>query len=148
MKLSRRVWLVICVLVWSSQVAGVGAQPVALAPAMFSEEWANALERRIERMLPVLLKSLAAVRRERDPALVRCFDRAVAGLNSLQKQVSYHADLRYEARSEGERLRHTRALALISARADELAQSVETCFTDGLAVKHGETVVEVVVERR
>jgi hypothetical protein len=140
--------LVICGLVWSLQVAVGSARPLALTSDMFSEEWADALERRIDRMLPVLLKSLAAVRRERDPALVRCFDRAVAGLNSLQKQVSYHADLRYEARSESERLRHTRALALISARADELAQSVETCFTDGVPVKHGETVVEVVVERR
>lgn len=147
MKLSARVWLLVCVFAWSFQVSRVCAQAVALAPAMYSDEWADALERRIERLLPPLLGSLAAVRRQHDAGLVRCFDRAVAGLNSLQRQVSYHADLRYEAASAAERVRHTRALALLAARAEELGRSVETCFTDGVPVKRGETVVEVTIER-
>ncbi len=147
MKLSPRVWLVISGLALSFQVSRVCAQAVPLVPAMFSEEWADALERRIERLLPPLLSSLAAVRRQHDAGLVRCFDRAVSGLNSLQRQVSYHADLRYQAVSEAERVRHTRALALLAARAEELGRSVETCFTDGVPVKRGETVVEVTIER-
>jgi hypothetical protein len=146
-KLSLRVWLVICGLVLAFRVHRVSAEAVPLAPTMFSEEWVQALERRIERLLPPLLSSLAAVRRQHDAGLVRCFDRAVAGLNSVQRQVSYHADLRYEAGSEAERVRHTRALALLSARAEELGRSVETCFTDGVPVKRGETVVEVTIER-
>jgi hypothetical protein len=137
----------ICGLVLAFRVHRVSAEAVPLAPTMFSEEWAQALERRIERLLPPLLSSLAAVRRQHDAGLVRCFDRAVAGLNSVQRQVSYHADLRYEAGSEAERVRHTRALALLSARAEELGRSVETCFTDGVPVKRGETVVEVTIER-
>lgn len=147
MKLSSRVWLVICVLAASFQVSRVCAEAVALTPAMFSEEWADALERRIERLLPPLLSSLSAVRRQHDAGLVRCFDRAVASLNSVQRQVSYHADLRYEAVSDAERTRHTRALALLAARAEELGRSVETCFTDGVPLKRGETVVEVTIER-
>ena len=147
MKLSLRVSLLLCVSVLSFQVSRVCAQAVSPTPAMFSEEWTDALERRIERLLPPLLSSLAAVRRQHDAGLVRCFDRAVAGLNSVQRQVSYHADLRYEAVSETERARHTRALGLLAARAEELGRSVETCFTDGVPVKRGETVVEVTIER-
>jgi hypothetical protein len=112
-----------------------------------TEAWADALERRIDRLLPVLLSSLSAVRRAHDPGLVRCFDRAVSALSSVQRQVSYHADLRFEASAQSERARHTRALMLLSERVDELGRSVETCFTDGVQVKHEQTVVEVVVER-
>lgn len=139
--------LLICGLAMPFQAYRVHAQPAPLAPAMFEEAWAEALERRIERLLQPLLSSLAAVRREQDPGLVRCFDRAVAGLNSLQRQVRFHADLRYEADSAAERVRLTRALVLLSARAEELGRNVETCFTDGVPVKHGETIVEVTVER-
>jgi hypothetical protein len=145
-KLSLRVWLVICGLGWSSG-AEVQAQAALSAEGAATEAWAEALERRIDRLVPVLLRSLAAARRERDAGLVRCFDRAVAGLNSVQRQVSYHADLRYEARAESERARHTRALLVLNERAEELARSVETCFTDGVPVKNGQTVVEVVVEK-
>jgi hypothetical protein len=114
---------------------------------MLSEEWAEALEKRIDRMLPMLLSSLYAVRRQHDKGLERCFDRAVAGLNSVQRQVSYHADLRYEAANASERVRHTRALVLLGERADALARSVETCFTDGVELKRGQTSVQVLVER-
>jgi hypothetical protein len=124
------------------------AEGKELPEAVINEAWVDALSLRIERMVPVVMSSLAAVRRERDKGLVRCFDRAVAGLNSLQRQVSYHADLRYETSIASERARHTRALVLLSARADELARSVQTCFTDGVPLKDGETVVEVVAERR
>lgn len=147
MKLSRAVWIVICGLGWSSLTLGARADgPGAPLPA--SEAYADALERRIDRLLPVLMSSLKAVRREHDPALVRCFDRAISALNSVQRQVSYHADLRYEANAASERARHTRALVLLSGRVDELARSVETCFTDGVEVQSDTTVVEVVLERR
>jgi hypothetical protein len=145
-KLSLRVCCAICVFCQLMRAPSAHAES-GPAVAAASEEWTEALERRIDRMLPVLLSSLAAVRREHDKGLVRCFDRAVSGLNSVQKQVSYHADLRYEARTASERARHTRALILLSERAEELARSVETCFTDGVPVKHGETVVEVVLDR-
>ena len=148
MKLSLPVWLTILGLGWLLPSPQVRAEPVASAVRTVTEEWEEALARRIERTLPALLSSLAAARREQDKGLVRCFDRAVAGLNSTQRQVSYHADLRDEASSESERARHARALVLLSARVDELALSVETCFTDGVLVKHGQTVVEVVVEKK
>ena len=147
MKLSLRVWLAICGFCWLFDGEALAQQGALSAQGAGSEAWAEALERRIDGLLPVLLRSLAAARREHDPALVRCFDRAVSGLNSVQRQVSYHADLRFEARAESERARHTRALLVLSERAEELGRSVESCFTDGVPVKHGQTVVEVVVER-
>lgn len=154
MKLSLRVWLVIfaCSPLASGRAAAEPKAvqiPLPAEPSVNAEtvDWVDALWERIEQLRPILMSSLAASRREHDKGLVRCFDRAVAGLNSAQRQLGYHADLRDGAQQEGERARQTRALRLLSARVDELALSVETCFTDGIAVKHDQTVVEVIVEQ-
>jgi hypothetical protein len=103
--------------------------------------WVDALERRIDRLLPSLLTSLWAVRREREPALVRCFDRAVSELNSVARQVAYHADRLEDVR---ERVRHQKALLLLNTRVEDLARTRVDCFTDGAVVAAGKTSVEVV----
>ena len=102
------------------------------------------LSRRIERLLPVLMSSLAAARREREDALIRCFDRAVSELHGLRRQVAYHADRRERAPQPGERERHQRALTFLAQRVDELAHSGETCFTGGVLLSPGTTRVDVV----
>jgi hypothetical protein len=106
---------------------------------------AQGLARRIERLLPAMLSSLAAARREGEPTLVRCFDRAVSELHSLRRQVTYHAERGARAREATDRERHQRALLYLAQRVDELAHSGETCFTDGVLLPPGETQVEVVI---
>lgn len=106
------------------------------------------LSRRIEKLLPAMLHSLAEARREQEPALVRCFDRAVSELHSLARQVNYHVDRRASASVPSERERHQRALTFLSQRVEELAHSGETCFTDGVWLPPGQTRVEVVFAPR
>lgn len=102
------------------------------------------LSRRIERLLPVLMSSLAAARREREAPLIRCFDRAVSELHGLRRQVAYHAERRERAAEPRERERHQRALTFLAQRVEELARSGETCFTGGVWLSSGETRVDVV----
>jgi hypothetical protein len=110
--------------------------------AQVDYDWVDALERRIGKLLPSLLGSLSAARREREPALVRCFDRAVSELHSVERQVSYHAD-RLELTDRATLARHRRALLLLQTRVDELSRSGVSCFTDGTVSRPGETHVEV-----
>jgi len=105
-------------------------------------DWVDSLERRIGSLLPSLLSSLSAARREREPAMVRCFDRAVSELHGVERQVGYHAD-RLDVPDELARGRHQKALVLLLERVDELAQSRVSCFTDGAVSKPGQTRVEV-----
>lgn len=105
--------------------------------------WVDSLEQRIGKLLPTLLSSLSAARRERESALVRCFDRAISALHSVEKQVAYHAD-RLEVPDLADRGRHQRALMLLRGRVDELSQSSISCFTDGAVTQPGQTLVEVV----
>ena len=105
-------------------------------------DWVDSLERQIEKLLPRLLGSLAAARREREPAIVRCFDRAISALHSVEKQVAYHAD-RLEEPDLSTRGRHQKALLLLRGRVEELSQSGVRCFTDGALSQGGQTQVEV-----
>ena len=102
------------------------------------------LSHRIEKLLPVLMSSLAAARREREDPLIRCFDRAVSELHGLRRQVAYHAERQLRAPEASERERHQRALTFLAQRVEELAHSGETCFTGGVLLSPGKTRVEVV----
>lgn len=121
---------------------GVAQAGVVLAQG--SPEGAQGLARRIERLLPAMLNSLAAARREGEPALIRCFDRAVAELHSLGRQVTYHAERGARAQEASERQRHQRALLYLAQRVDQLSHSGESCFTDGVWLPPGTTQVEMV----
>jgi hypothetical protein len=107
--------------------------------------WVDSLERQIEKLLPTLLGSLAAARREREPTIVRCFDRAISALHSVERQVAYHAD-RLEEPELAKRGRHQKALLLLRGRVEELSQSGVRCFTDGALSQGGQTQVEVSYE--
>jgi hypothetical protein len=113
-------------------------------PNTASGDASQALAYRIERLLPVLMSSLAAARRERERELVRCFDRAVSELHGLRRQVAYHAERHLRAPEPSERDRHQRALSFLAQRVEELAHSGETCFTDGVLLPPGKTRVDVV----
>lgn len=103
------------------------------------------LEREIQRLLPTLMSSLAAARRERDPLLIRCFDRAVSELHGVRRQVGYHLARHAIASEAAERSRHEKALRFLRERVVALSQRSESCFTEGVWVKPGETHVEVIV---
>jgi hypothetical protein len=150
--LSLRASLLICGLgsvLGLSAAARADVPQAQVAPATAAARQggpdAQGLARRIERLLPAMLSSLAAARRHGEPSLVRCFDRAVSGLHSLSKQVTYHAERGARAREASERDRHQRALLYLAQRVDELAHSGETCFTDGVLLPPGQTQVEVVI---
>jgi hypothetical protein len=116
-----------------------------IAPERVDRLYIDALSRRIERLLPVLMGSLSEVRRVREPALIRCFDRAVSALHGVGRQLRYHAERWESEPSATERTRHARALLLLDARVQELSLSTELCFTDGIALAPGETHVSVEV---
>jgi hypothetical protein len=118
------------------------AEPARQDAAQVDYDWVDALERRIGKLLPSLLTSLSAVRRERESALVRCFDRAVSELHSVERQVAYHAD-RLELPDGSTDARHQKALLLLRTRVDDLSHSGVSCFTDGALSRPGETQVEV-----
>lgn len=154
MTLSLRAWCVIFGLGCSAPTGRVAADAAQAVPAAASLEGgaasaasvdaATGLSRRIERLLPVLMSSLAAARREHEAALIRCFDRAVAELHGLRRQVAYHSERQARATEASERGRHGRALKFLAQRVDELAHSGESCFTDGVWLASGETRVDVV----
>jgi hypothetical protein len=160
--LSLRAWLVFFWLGCAVPAAPVWAEAPAAGTAPDSraadaaarsldagaQEAVQTLSRRIERLLPVLMSSLAAARREREGELVRCFDRAVSELHSLRRQLAYHAQRRALANEPSERARHSRALTVLAQRVDELAHSGESCFTDGVWLPPGKTRVDVVFAPR
>ncbi|HEX6244449.1 MAG TPA: hypothetical protein VFZ61_26205 [Polyangiales bacterium] len=157
MTLSLRASAVICGLIIHAAPTraepAVHAVPRAGAVAMPAEGGAaqagsQGLPRRIERLLPVLMNSLAAARREREDALIRCFDRAVSELHGLRRQAAYHADRSERAVEPGARDRHQRALTFLAQRVEELAHSGETCFTGGVVLSPGTTRVDVVFSPR
>lgn len=127
--------------------AEAASRPAHVAPPDVDRAWVAQLTRRVERLLPVVMASLAAARRERDPLLIRCFDRTVSALHGTGRQLRYHAERWENEASDGERKRHALALRVLSARVDELARMPELCFTDGLRLSPGETYVEVVKPR-
>lgn len=130
-------------MVTAAPVAADAGPPTAARSA--GTETASQLQRRIQRLLPALMSSLAAARREGDPTLIRCFDQAVSALHSLDRQVSYHADRKAQATQSTERARHEKALVFLRERVDELAHSGESCFTEGAWVPPGATYVEVTI---
>jgi hypothetical protein len=107
------------------------------------QAWLERLERRLARLVPVVMSSLAAARREQNPLLIRCFDRTVSALHGTGRQLRYHAEQWHNERSHSERRRHENALRLLRLRVDDLARMPELCFTDGVALRSGETRVEV-----
>jgi hypothetical protein len=125
----------------------------ALRPALkagaevVDDVWLARLSRRLSRLVPVVMASLAAARRARDPKLIRCFDRTVSALHGTGRQLRYHAERWENEASASERKRHANALRLLSARVDELAHMPELCFTDGVRMQPGETYVEVETEQ-
>jgi hypothetical protein len=124
--------------------AEAASRPAHAAAPNVDRAWVAQLTRRVERLLPVVMASLATARRERDPLLIRCFDRTVSALHGTGRQLRYHAERWENEASDSERKRHALALRVLSARVDELARMPELCFTDGLHLSSGETYVEVV----
>lgn len=141
--LSLRVGLLFCAF---SLAFGLPARAVLGAdprPHAVDYAFVEALEQRIAKLLPSLLSSLAAARREREPTLVRCFDRALAQLHGVERQLAYHAE-RLEVPLASERDRHQKALFVLEARVRELAQSGISCLTDGALTRANQTEVEVI----
>lgn len=150
--MSRRHCLLALLLVLSSfqplpVQAEAASRPVHAAPPTVNRAWVAQLTRRVERLLPAVMASLATARRARDPLLIRCFDRTVSALHGTGRQLRYHAERWENEASDSERTRHALALRVLSARVDELARMPELCFTDGLQLSSGETYVEVVKPR-
>jgi hypothetical protein len=143
----RACLIIVCLGSAAAGAPGLAQLPAAAEPRAAGDA-AQGLSRRIERLLPAMLNSLAAARREREPAMIRCFDRAVSELHSLARQVTYHLERRASASLPTERERHQRALVFLAQRVDELAHSGESCFTDGVWLASGETRVEVVFAPR
>jgi hypothetical protein len=124
--------------------AEAATRPAHAAPPNVDRAWVAQLTRRVERLLPVVMASLAAARRERDPLMIRCFDRTVSALHGTDRQLRYHAERWENEASDSERKRHALALRVLSGRVDELARMPQLCFTDGVQLSAGETYVEVV----
>lgn len=143
--------LALCLVVGSLQPLPTRAEAPsrsgeAAAPSV-DRAWVAQLTRRVERLLPVVMASLSAARRNGDPLLIRCFDRTVSALHGTGRQLRFHAERWENEASASERKRHALALRVLSARVDELARMPQLCFTDGLSLPSGETYVEVVKPR-
>jgi hypothetical protein len=119
----------------------------APAAASIDRAWMAQLNRRVERLLPVVMASLAAARRAHDPLLIRCFDRTVSALHGAGRQLRFHSERWENETSASERRRHEMALRVLSARVDELARMPALCFTGGVPVASDQTYVEVVKPR-
>jgi hypothetical protein len=117
------------------------------APLGIDHNWVAQLTRRVQRLVPVVMASLAAARRDGDPLLIRCFDRTVSALHGTSRQLQFHAERWENEASASERKRHARALRVLSARVDELAHMPALCFTAGEQRAEGATYVEVVKPR-
>jgi hypothetical protein len=146
--LSRSHFLLALVLV-ASALSPLPSRADASASALSAVDrnWVAQLTRRVERLLPVMMASLAVARRERDPLLIRCFDRTVSALHGTGRQLQFHAQRWENEASPSERQRHAQALRVLSARVDELAHMPELCFTGGEQRAADETYVEVVKPR-
>jgi hypothetical protein len=144
--LSRSHCLLVLVLVFSGSAPRTGRADASAqaAPLGVDRNWVAQLTRRVERLVPVVMASLAAARRERDPFLIRCFDRTVSALHGTSRQLQYHAQRWENEAAPSERKRHAQALRVLSARVDELAHMPEQCFTGGERRGSDETYVEVV----
>ena len=150
MQLSYRRWLLGGLLLVASTHAGAQAPVLPAqhaAPELVDRPWVERLERRVERLLPAVMASLGAARRERDPVLVRCLDRTVSELHGTSRQLRYHAERWQNESSDAERRRHQKALRALSGRVDDLARAPELCFTFGIVLPPGETHVEVEREK-
>ena len=128
--------------------ADATSRPVAAARVEAVDAvWLARLSRRVERLLPVVMASLAEARRARDALRARCLDRTVSALHGTGRQLRYHAERWENEAAPSERKRHEKALQLLSARVEDLAHMPELCFTEGIRTQPGETYVEVERER-